>query len=193
MQNSKRIMIVLMFMLLSVVAVYAAPQSGGSTAKKDRSSKPINIKSDQLQADNKGKLAVFTGRVVARQEDVTIYSDRLEIYYGEGKEEVDKIIAIGNVRILQTNRVGTGGHAVYESKLGKVTLTINPRVTQEKDTVTGKVIIYFLDEDRSEVQSGENIRVEAVVHPKSDSGPKKNTNKSSNKEGTTRNDGKEPR
>lgn len=187
MQNASRFLVVILLLFLSASIAAAAPASSGTTpARKDRSNKPINIKADQLQADNKGKLAVFTGRVVSKQDDITIYSDRLEIYYGEGKDEVDKIIAIGNVRILQTNRIGTGGHAVYESKLGKVTLTINPRVTQDKDTVTGKVIIYYLDEDRSEVQSGENTRVEAVVHPKSDSGPKKNTTKTGAKEGSTR-------
>lgn len=181
MRNSKGVALLVALFVLVAATVWSAPQA----ARRDRSGKPINIKADQLQADNKGKLAVFTGRVVARQDDVTIYSDRLEIYYGEGKDEVDKIIAIGNVRILQTNRIGTGGHAVYESKLGKVTLTINPRVSQEKDTVTGKVIIYYLDEDRSEVQSGENIRVEAVVHPKSDSGSKKGNNRK-NDAGTQR-------
>lgn len=172
-----RFLILISLLLFSSATLDAAQQEAGSSTRKDRSSKPIKITSDQLQADNKGKQAVFTGRVVARQEDVTIYSDRLEIYYGSAKDEVDKIIAIGNVRILQTNRIGTGGHAVYENKDGKITLTINPKVTQDRDSVIGKVIIYYLDEDRSEVHSGENSRVEAVIHPKSDSGPKKSGGK----------------
>ncbi len=45
---------------------------------------------------------------MARQEDVTIYSDKLVIYYGDKQDQVDKIEAIGSVRILQTNRIGTG-------------------------------------------------------------------------------------
>lgn len=173
MRNIRHSMVVLGLLLAVSASVSAAPPSSGGVTKQDRSSRPITVKSDQLQAFNDSKQAVFTGRVVARQDDVTIYSDRLEVYYGESDEEVDKIIAIGNVRILQTNRVGTGGHAIYESKLGKVTLTINPKVTQEKDSVSGKVIIYYLDEERSQVEGGENARVEAVIHPKSGSGPKK--------------------
>lgn len=177
MHNVNWIVTALVGLMLATTMAWAAPQTPVASAKKDRSSQPITVKSDQLQAFNDAKQAIFTGRVVARQDDVTIYSDRLEVYYGETNDEVDKIIAIGNVRILQTNRVGTGGHAVYESKLGKITLTVSPRVTQEKDTVTGKVIIYFLDEERSEVQSGDNARVEAVIHPKSGSAPKKNDKK----------------
>ncbi len=175
-RNVNRILV-----LLSAVCLFgwlpaqAEPQpASGSLVKRDRSSKPITVKADELKADNKGKTAIFTGRVVARQEDVTIYSDKLIIYYGEHEEQVDKIEAIGSVRILQTNRVGTGGHALYENKLGKMTLSINPKVTQDKDSVTGKVIVYYLDEDRSVVTGGENARVEAVIHPKPGSGPKKN-------------------
>ena len=176
MLSVKRIVLLLFLAcLLGVLPALAAPQPvAGPSVKRDRSSKPITVKADELKADNKGKTAVFTGRVVARQEDVTIYSDKLIIYYGEKDDQVDKIEAIGSVRILQTNRVGTGGHALYESKEGKITLSINPKVTQEKDSVTGKVIVYYLDEDRSEVVGGENARVTAVIHPKPGSGPKKN-------------------
>lgn len=176
MQKISRLMVVVTLLLTSAAA-WSAPAAPVRPGAKDRSSKPITVKSDQLQAFNDAKQAVFTGRVVARQDDVTIYSDRLEVFYGAAGDDVDKIIATGNVRIVQTNRVGTGGHAVYESKLGKITLTIGPRVVQEKDSVTGKVIIYFLDEDRSEVQGGEDARVEAVIHPKSGSGAKKSNGK----------------
>jgi lipopolysaccharide export system protein LptA len=177
MQNVKRLVAAVLLLMLMLSLAWAAPQPVEKKATKDRSAQPITVKSDQLQAYNEAKQAVFTGRVVARQDDVTIYSDRLEVYYGESDDEVDKIIASGNVRILQTNRVGTGGHAVYESKLGKITLTENPRVSQDTDTVTGKVIIYYLDEERSEVQSGDNARVEAVIHPKSGNAPKKSDKK----------------
>lgn len=175
MPNVKRLFLLIVVCLLGVSQVEAAPKATpASKSKQDRSSKPINIKADELKANNKERTAVFTGRVVARQDDVTIYSDKLIIYYGENEEQVDKIEATGSVRILQTNRVGTGGHALYENKIGKITLSVNPKVTQDKDSITGKVIVYYLDEDRSVVTGGENARVEAVIHPKPGSGPKKN-------------------
>lgn len=175
MQNVKRFFLLAAVCLLGVLQVEVASESfAAPKGKQDRSSKPITIKADELKADNKGKTAIFTGRVVARQEDVTIYSDKLIIYYGENEEQVDKIEAIGSVRILQTSRIGTGGHALYENKLGKITLSVNPKVIQDKDSITGKVIVYYLDEDRSVVTGGENARVEAVIHPKPGSSPKKN-------------------
>lgn len=157
-------------LLLVAAPLSAAPPSG----RPDRSQMPITVNADHLQADNKGKKAVFSGRVVSRQQEVTIYSDRLEVYYGEQSEEVDRIIAVGNVRIVQTDRVGTGGHAVYETKAGKITLTGSPRVTRGSDTIAGNVITYYIDEERSVVDGGGDGRVEAVIHPKAGSAPRKN-------------------
>lgn len=132
---------------------------------QERSTQPIHVKSDDLKADNKDRTATFTGRVVARQDDVTIYSDKLIVYYGEDEDQVDKVEAIGTVRIIQDNRIGTGGHAIYESRIGKITLSDGPKVTQDSDSVTGKTIVYYLDEERSQATGGEDTRVEAVIHP----------------------------
>lgn len=152
----------LMLMLAATVAC-AAPEP----RKKGTSNQPITIKSNELTADNKGKTAVFTGKVVAKQGDVTIFCDRMTVHYGATQGDVDKIEADGNVRIVQENRTGTASHAVYESREGRVTLTGgSPKVMQGTDTVTGKIITYFIDDERSSVTGGGDSRVEATIHPK---------------------------
>jgi lipopolysaccharide export system protein LptA len=134
---------------------------------KDRSTLPITVRSNELATNNRDKVAVFTGKVVAKQGDITIFSDRLTVYYGDNQEDIEKIEADGNVRIVQTNRIGLAAHAVYESKEGRITLTgNNPRVSQGADTVTGKIITYYVDEEKSTASGGGDSRVEAVIHPK---------------------------
>ena len=133
--------------------------------RKDRSNLPITIKSNEMAANNKGSKAIFTGKVVAKQGDVTIYSDRLTINYSDKKNDVEKIEADGNVRIVQENRIGIASHAVYESTQGRITLTGNPKVTQGIDTMSGNIITYFVDDDRSEVSSGPGRPVEVLIHP----------------------------
>jgi lipopolysaccharide export system protein LptA len=164
-------------MSISVITcLFAASLALANPAElKDRSSLPINIKSNELVTDNKGKTAIFTGKVVAKQGNVTIFSDKLIVYYGENQGEVDKIEADGNVRIVQENRTGLSAHAVYESKEGRITLTgNNPRVSQGTDVVTGKIITYYIDEDRSVASGGGDSRVEAIIHPQEkNSKPKK--------------------
>ena len=146
----------------------AAPSGNG--AHKDRSSLPITIKSNQLSADNKGKTAVFTGKVMARQGDITIYCDRMTINYGDTRDEVDKIEADGNVRIVQENRIGLASHAVYDNKQGYITLTGNPKVMQGADSISGKTIVYYIDEDKSLVSGEGDSRVNAVIHPSAKKG-----------------------
>jgi lipopolysaccharide export system protein LptA len=149
----------------------ALPLSAAFAAdRKDRSNLPITIKSNEMAADDKGKTAIFTGKVVAKQGDITIYSNRLTIYYGEKKNDVEKIEADGNVRIIQENRIGTASHGVYESAKGRITLTGNPKVMQGTDTMSGNIITYFIDDDRSEVSSGPGRPVEVLIHPTTNKG-----------------------
>lgn len=155
---------ILAFILTVVLACASAPATAApdtqTNIRKDRSNLPITIKSDHLTADNRGKTAVFTGKVVAKQGDVTIFADKITINYGDQKGEVEKVEADGNVRIIQENSVGVASHAIYDSREGRMTLTGKPRVMQGKDTLTGEIITYYVDEDRSVVTGGASVTIQ---------------------------------
>ena len=63
----------------------------GKSNHSDRSGLPITIKSNELAADNKGKTAIFTGKVVAKQGDITIFADKLTVNYADKRGDVEKI------------------------------------------------------------------------------------------------------
>jgi len=149
-------------MFLSLIGYSVALYAAGD----NRSGQPITIKSNELVTDSKGRTATFIGKVQAKQQDITIYADRLVVHYAEKGGNVDKVEAFGNVRIVQLNRIGTGGHAVYSNKEGKISLSDNPKVYQGKDVVSGKVITYFIAEEKSVVTGGPDSRVNAVIYPK---------------------------
>ena len=145
-----------LLLLALVPAAFAAPAA---------SREPLKIKSDTLHADNEKKTATFEGKVVARQGDLTLYGDRLVISYSGDGKELSRVEAFGNVRILQGARQATSSHAVYDPKLARILLDGSPRVTQGGDLISGKLITYYVNEQRSEVTGGPNERVEAVIHP----------------------------
>jgi len=155
-----RIVTIIIFLCLATFSsnLYAAGEG--------RSGQPISIKSNELITDGKGRTATFIGKVVAKQNDMTIYADKLVVYNAEQGGDVDKVEAFGNVRIVQQNRIGTSGRAVYSNKEGMISLFDNPRVNQGKDVVTGKVITYFITEEKSVVTGGPDSRVNAVIYPK---------------------------
>lgn len=145
----------------------AAALRAATMAPTGRSSQPITVKSNEMTADNKGKTAFFSGKVVAKQGDITIFSDKLFVSYGDKGTGVEKVEAQGNVRIVQLNRTGFADQAVYDSRTGRIILTGSPRVVQGSDSVSGKVITYYVNDDKSEVSSGGDpkARVEAIINP----------------------------
>lgn len=151
--------------LLCLVAVTVVFAAGDAMPRQN--DQPIKIKSNELTTDNATGAATFTGKVVARQGDLVIYTDRLVVHYAEKDKEVDRVEAFGNVRIVQQNRRGEADHAVYESRLAKITLDGGrPKVFQGEDTVTGEVITYFLNDEKSVVTGGKAGRVEATIKPR---------------------------
>lgn len=154
------------FLLLSLLLAFCTVSFASAAEGIDHSGQPITIKSNELFTDSKSGTATFTGKVVAKQEDVSIYSDKLVVYYAEKSGEVDRVEAFGNVRIVQKNRLGTAGHAVYNNKDRKITLYKSPKVYQGKDVVSGAVITYYIGEEKSVVTGGPESRVEAVIYPK---------------------------
>ncbi len=132
---------------------------------------PINIESDLMEAMDKSGIVVFTGHVKATRGDLTIHSDKLDVFYekrkqgGETKKAVKKIVATGHVRIIQGERVGTGEQAIYDKPAEKITITGAAQVLEGPNRVSGERIIFFINEDRSVVEGSSETKVEAVVYP----------------------------
>jgi lipopolysaccharide export system protein LptA len=155
-------------LIISMVLMFGVHVTSAAPAAKNNSDHPITIKSNELRGDSKNKTATFIGRVVAKQNDITIYTDKMVVRYAEQGGQVDKVEAYGNVRIVQGNRVGTGQTGVYYSREGKIILSGKPKVIQGKDIVTGKEITYYLNEEKSLVTGGPDPadRVIMVINPK---------------------------
>lgn len=151
---------------------------GAAGAMDDKNA--IHIKSDFMEAMDQKGTVVFTGHVAAVRGDLTIDSDRLEVFYSKNndkgktaqndksaneKKAIDKIVATGHVRITKAGRVATAEKAVYDKKAEKITLTGSAQVWEGPSRVKGDTIILFINENRSIVQGSGAKKVEAVVYP----------------------------
>jgi lipopolysaccharide export system protein LptA len=149
-----------------VATVMTACISTARAASGIRNSLPIQIKANELMTDSTARTATFKGKVSARQGDITIYADKLVIHYSVADKAVEKVEAFGGVRIVQGNRLAEADHAVYDNVAGKIVLDGSPKVVQGEDTITGNIITYFVDEQKSLVTGAPGKRVDAVIHPK---------------------------
>lgn len=141
---------------------------------------PINITSDRLEVHTNDNVIIFTGSVMARQGDISIYSDHMSVYYKETENEglskdsqessqnqsqVDKIVAEGHVKIVKEDWIAIAQRAVFFSKDQRVELTGKPRVWQGKNLVKGDRITLDFKENKSTVERGKDKRVEATIYP----------------------------
>ncbi len=58
------------------------------------------------------------------------------------------------------------GHALYDVKTGKITLTDHPALVRGGDTLRGEVIIYWVDSERVSVRSGNRTSSELKIRSK---------------------------
>jgi lipopolysaccharide export system protein LptA len=173
--------LLVMFWAVSIPAEGAAPKKQGEDV-------PLRISAAQLEADQKEGIIIFSGQVKAIYGDATLYADQLRVYFkpkpetpkgaakpplekadqsplGDlGAEKLDRIVAKGNVRMVQEDRVATGNEAIYYKDRDEVVLTGNPQVWRAENTLKGERIIFNLKTNKALVESSPQRRVEALLY-----------------------------
>jgi lipopolysaccharide export system protein LptA len=146
-----------------------APAKAAEKPVGPRSNAPIVIDADRMEAFKRDGLVVFTGSVIAKQENSVQTADRMEVYLDDKGERVLRIISTGNVKIVTEDcRTGTARRAEYYDDDQRLLLIGDAKVWQEDNVVTGERIVMHLADDRSEVEAGPQGRVKSVFYPKRD-------------------------
>ena len=135
------------FSLIFILSAGAMAEEG-SLFKKG----PIVITSESLSADNKNKTALFEGSVIAKTQDTTLYSDKMNVFYSEDGK-VSKIDCAGNVKLIKGERVVTSDNAVYLAEEEKIVFTGQPKAQEGGNVVTGSKITFLLKSDRSLIEN----------------------------------------
>ncbi|MDI6801073.1 MAG: LptA/OstA family protein [Thermodesulfovibrionales bacterium] len=142
-------------LLFSVLCLFAQ--------EKKPSKEPTIITSQTLTADNKAKTALFEGAVVAKKGDMTLFADKMMVYYSEekGSSNIKKIDAEGNVKLLKGERVVTSKFATYFAEPDeKIIFTGEPRALEGDNVITGTKMTYLMKEERSVVENSKVILTE---------------------------------
>jgi LPS export ABC transporter protein LptC len=100
-----------------------------------------------LEIDYDKNIATFLNNVKVDREDSQIYSDRMDVYFSQGKADqaksaseasgasggvmssnIEKIVSIGNVRIVRGENISYSDQAIYTAADRKITLVGKPRL-----------------------------------------------------------------
>ena len=104
------------------------------------------LKSDTITYYSNADSGITHGNSELKQNNQTITSH--SIFYAKQKEEdAVSYTATGNVLIIEGERKVTCGKAIYKRKDQTTLLTLNPQVTENKQTISGEKIILLYKED----------------------------------------------
>ena len=171
---TRAVLVALAFGIAVLPAAAQTPaKSSGADAKKgatkgaEDKSQPVTVDADRMERLGKEGLVIFTGNVVARQNNSVQYAERMEVYFDERGDRILRTVSTGSVKIITRDcRTGTAKRAEYFDLEQRLVLSGGARVWQEENVVTGDIITIFLSQDRSVVQGGKQDRVKAVFYPR---------------------------
>ncbi|MBA3914023.1 MAG: LPS export ABC transporter periplasmic protein LptC [Acidobacteriales bacterium] len=144
--------------LVSTVLVQA--NAGGKVT-------PVTITSTKLTYSDDERVAHFSGGVVARAEDGTLTARQAEVFLkdrGTSRQsesspaELERVVAEGDVVLVQPNRRATGDRLVYSAGEGKYVLAGGPPCIfdAERGRITGLSLTFFSHDDRVLVEGSKN-------------------------------------
>ncbi|WP_420412336.1 LptA/OstA family protein [Roseibium sp.] len=94
---------------------------------------PIEIESNELQVEDKTKVATFIGNVVVVQGDTRLETARLKVFYDGGgnsgsqpataQQEISRLEAAGGVHISSKDQTATGDAANFDMKREVMVMT----------------------------------------------------------------------
>jgi lipopolysaccharide export system protein LptA len=126
---------------------------------------PIDVTSDKVEARWKENLVIFKGNVIARQKDMVIYADSLEVTTNEDGKGIERAVAGGNVKIQQGPRIADCQKAVFYNLDQKLVLTGDPKISEGNNIILGDEIIFLIDKNRVDVKGGPSGRGKAKIQP----------------------------
>ena len=112
---------------------------GGLGKERPKDAKTEITAKKEATFDNTTSKAEFSGSVVVKDPQFTLYCDNLKVSLKKGSRGLQQATATGNVVIVQDNKDETGkivksicrsGQAVFEPDSGDIILTVWPSVQQ---------------------------------------------------------------
>lgn len=141
--------------LLSILIIFFS--LNGAAVSEGAEKKAITITSETLTADNRNSTATFEGSVVAKTDDVIIYSEKMVVFYGDTENSIREIHATGDVKVHSKERAIFSKEASYINSEEKIIFTGNPKAVEGGNVIYGTKIIYFLKDDRAVVEGSRVI------------------------------------
>ena len=134
--------------ILVLVLALMAGAARAQAAAADKGEEQVTvITSEKLTFDYKKHYALFEVNVVVVDPEMKILADKMTVFFDDNNR-TKTIKCEGDVYIIQDDKKAKSQVATYDVESGKIVLTGNPQITQEKNILTGDVVTFFRDDNR---------------------------------------------
>lgn len=141
--------ILFIFLMLLASAGTAAAQGKPSTQ-----SGPIKVTGDTFVIDEANGQATFTGNVEIVRAGLTVWAQKVVIEYGSGVEDVQNMVATGQVRLKTKDQDATGDRATFDPATQMLYMTGNVVVVNATGTLTGPSLTVNLADNSTVFEGG---------------------------------------
>ena len=117
----------------------------------DSSVGDISIESENLDIDIQAKKADFFGKVVVKQDNIIISTDKLTLFFQNKK--IEKIDFFNNVKLQMFDKLVLGDRAEYTKKNNVLKIIDNVKYKSDNNEITGDIFTYNLKTKRSKLSS----------------------------------------
>jgi lipopolysaccharide export system protein LptA len=142
-----------------IATVFVQPEKSGKTT-------PVSVTADKLTYVDGDRKAVFSGNVVIKSAETTMNANTVQVFLlarggaaGGSGNQLDRIVAQGDIQIHQGERRAQGSQVVYTAQEQKFVLTGTPEkkpsiFDAEHGQITGDSLTFYTQGDRVLVGSG---------------------------------------
>ena len=164
------------FASLATVLVFAAAAVAAPLPMDN--DRPVDVTSDSMVYNSDKNTVVFQGSVEATRGTFKLWAETITIFLRGGAKQkaeetaalasamggtdLDRIVAENNVRFKNGAQHGSAQKATYFARPNTLVLEGNPTLHDGDNSISGNVIRYFVNENRSVVEGGSKRRVHAV-------------------------------
>lgn len=154
----------------AVAPAAARPASSGGVARAGpfgfsswKSDGSLSIHSEDLEAIQKqgARTLVFRKKVRVVQGELSITCGRLEAYYPAKASEPDRLVATGNVHLVQGTQEAWCDETIYDRRAETLVCRGNARFRDGDNTLRGREIHIDLEKETVNVRGG----AEVVIQP----------------------------
>ncbi len=151
--------------LLIICIIFPSLGAAEKFSKEKKDNIPIEITAEKMTSDKKSNKIIFIGNVVAKQDKLTIFSDKMTVYNNKKGRKFKKIVAQGNVKIKEGERLASGDRAVYIEKEEKIVLTGNPHAWEKNNEIVATEMIFLVNEDKFVVKGSKEKKIKLTLYP----------------------------